>query len=160
MLFPPFRKVRERMGHPFSAASGENKYSEVFDVVQDLGIGPVLRADELAADFTLPVDDVGLGRTGGAEGQVALLRFIMDGEQVDMIVAEELVIGVDVVVEIDGKHNDLRQLLLEGDQRGQFFKAGSAPGGPEIEDQGFAAVIAEVDCLCAVDDGEVGSRFG
>ena len=90
-------------------------------------MSPVLGADEFAAYFTLTVDDVGFRRAGGAKGQITLLRFIVDGEQIDVVVDEKLVVGIDVVVEIYGKDNDLRHLFLQGNERGQLFKAWSAP---------------------------------
>ena len=103
----------------------------------------------------MAVDDVGLGGPSGAKGEVALLRLVADGEEVDVVVSQELTIRVDVVVEIDAEDDDLRHLLLEICQRGQFFKTRSAPGGPEIEDDDFAAIVGEMDGSGAVDDGEV-----
>jgi len=158
--FPPFALLR--MGHPGSWRCPYSKWVprfarnlKILEIVHDFGVGPVLRADELAADFALGVDDVGLGRAGGAEGEVAPLRFVVDGEQVDVVVDQELAIRRGIVVEIDAENDDLRHLLLQFDERGEFFKTGGAPGGPEIEDHDFAAVIAEADCSCAIDDGEV-----
>ena len=46
------------------------------------------------------------------------------------------------------------QLVLEGVQAGQFFDAGGAPGGPEVEHDDFAAKLGEVDGVLAVVDGE------
>jgi hypothetical protein len=133
---------------------------EIFEIVHDLGAGPVLWADELAADFSLTIDDVGFRRTGGAEGQIALLGFVVNGEQIDVIVDEVLAVSVDIVIEIDTENDELRHLLLEIDERGELFEAGSAPGSPEVENYYFAAVIVETDRLCAISDREVWSLFG
>jgi len=118
---------------------------QIFQVVHDFWVGPVLRADEFAADSALTVDDVGLGRAGGAEGEVTLLRFVVDCEQIDVIVDKVLAIRRDVVIEIDAKNDDLRHLFLQLDQRGKLLKAWSAPGCPEAEDNHFAVVVAEAD---------------
>lgn len=119
--------------------------SEVFQIIHDFGTGPVLWADEFAADFALAVDDVGFRGTGRAEGQIALLQLVVDGEEVDVIVGEELVIGGRIIIEVHTENDDLRHLLLESVERGQLFKTRRAPGCPKIEDHGFATVIAEVD---------------
>lgn len=133
---------------------------KVSEVVEDFRVGPVLRADEFAADFTLAVDDICLRGTGGTEGQVALLGFIVDGEKVDLVVGEKLMIGGGVIVKVHPENDDLRHLLLESIEGGKLFQARGAPGGPEIENNDFASIIAEVDGLCAIDDGEVRGSFG
>ena len=52
------------MGLVFTIQDG--RALEVAEVVEDLGAGPVLGADELAAEDALAIDDVGLGDLGGA----------------------------------------------------------------------------------------------
>ena len=133
---------------------------EIFQVVHDFGVGPVLRTDELAADFASAVDDVGFRRSRGPECEVALLRFVVDGEKVDVVIDEELAVGIGIIIEIDAENDDLRHLFLQIDERGKLLKAGRAPGGPEIEDHNFAAIIGEADGFCAIDDGEVRRLFG
>ncbi len=133
---------------------------QISQIIHDFGAGPVLRADELAPDFALAVDDVGFGRACGAKGEVALLRLIVDGEEVDVVVGEELVVGVDVVIEVHAENDDLRHLFLEIGERGQFLKAWGAPGSPEIEDDYFAVVVGEADGSGAVNNGEVWGRRG
>ena len=46
--------------------------------------------------------------------------------------------------------------MLHGEERGEFFDAGWAPGGPEIEQDYLAAVVSEVDAAGAVADLECG----
>lgn len=133
---------------------------KVSEVVEDFRVGPVLWADEFAADFTLAVNDICLRGAGSTEGQIALLGFIVDGEKVDLVVGEELMIGGGFIVKVHPENDDLRHLLLERIEGGKLFQAGGAPGGPEIENNDSAAIIAEVDCRCAIDNGEVRSSFG
>ena len=76
-----------------------------------------------------------------------------------MVVDEELMVRVDIVVEINRKNDDLGHLLLQINERGKFFKTGSTPRRPEIEDYNFSAVVCEADRSCAVNDGEIWGCF-
>jgi hypothetical protein len=46
-------------------------------------------------------------------------------------------------------------LLLELFEGGELFEAGSAPTGPEVEDDDAAAIVAEIDGAMAIVDGEL-----
>ena len=72
------------------------------------------------------------------------------------MVDEETLVGGGVVVGGDGDDLDGRKLLLKGFEAGKLFEAGSAPAGPEVEDDDTAAIVAEVDGVVAVGDGELG----
>ena len=132
------------------------RLSEIAEVVFDLGAGPVLRSDELTADAAGGIDDVGLGRAGGAVGKVGFLGEIEGHDHVaDVVVDEELMVGVGVGVEADGQHHHSRHLLLNLHERGQLFEAGWAPGGPEIQNHRLAAIAAQADGAALVVNGEV-----
>ena len=112
--------------------------SKAVEISSNLGAGPVLRSDELAADDSLAVDD---------------------GGQVDMMFNDEARIGGTIVVNADGENGEAGLLMMEREKRWHLLNAGSAPRCPEIEQDDLAAVIRQMNCGCAVGDGEVGSRF-
>lgn len=126
------------------------------EVVHDDRVGPVLRADELAAKDALAVDDVGLGNLDGAVEGVDALVGVADGDEVDVVLGEELVVNVGVLVHADRDDFEAGHLLVEREQAGKLFDAGRAPGGPEIEHDNVAAQLGEIDGVRAVGDGELG----
>ncbi len=132
------------------------KFGEEID---DLGAGPILCADELAADVAVSVDDVGFGDLDGAVERVDLLVGVTNGADVDVMLDEEAAIDVVVLIHADGDDGELGHFLLEGEEAGEFFDAGSAEGGPEVEDHDFAAEFCEVDGLGAVGHDELRGGF-
>jgi len=74
------------------------------------------------------------------------------------VVFDELAVGVLVDVDADGDDGDSLGLhaALHFDEGGDFFDAGSAPGGPEVEDDDLSAKLAEGDFVLGVLNGEVG----
>ncbi len=136
--------------------------SEVLQIVDDLGGGPVLSADEFAADDAVAVDDVGFGGAGGVKGGVGALGEVEDGSDAsDVVIDEVLAVGVGVGVEADGEDDDVGHAALEFDEGGEFFETGRAPAGPEIEDDDFALalVLAEAHGLRAVANDDGGGAF-
>jgi hypothetical protein len=61
-----------------------------------------------------------------------------------------------VAVDAEDGESLLRIFLLEGDEPGHLHAAGGAPGGPKVDEQGFAAVVAERDAMA----GEVAKHEG
>ena len=49
--------------------------------------------------------------------------------------------------------------MLEGQEAGELFDAGRAPGGPEVDDDDVATELAEVDGVRAFGEGELGGGF-
>ena len=129
---------------------------EAFEVVHDLGAGPGLGADELAAEDAVAVDDVGFGDEGGAVEGVDALFAVADGDEIDVVAGEELAIDGVILVGADADDGELGHLSLQVKEAGELFDAGGAPGGPEIEDDDAAAEAGEIDLLDAVADGEEG----
>jgi len=129
---------------------------ELAEVVEDLGVGPVLRGDELAAQDSFAVDDVGFGNFEGAVEVGDALRGIAQSKKIDVVVEQEGAIGGGVFILADGENGDLGHTVLQDQQAGQFFDAGHAPGGPEVEDNSVAAQAGERDGLAAVGEGELG----
>jgi hypothetical protein len=145
--------------HPDSSHGGA---SEILQVVDDFRGGPVLSADEFAADDAVAVDDVGFGGAGGVEGGVGALGEVEDGGDAgDVVIGDVLGIGVGVGIEADGEDDDVGQAALEIDEGGEFFETGRAPAGPEIEYDDFALglILAEADGLRAVADDDGGGVF-
>jgi hypothetical protein len=129
---------------------------EFAEVVEDLGAGPVLGGDELAAEDAARVDDVGFWDLDGAVEVGDTGGGVAQGEQIDVVVEEELPVDGRVFVLADGENGDLREAALESHEAGHLYDAGRAPGGPEVEDDDVAAEAGEVDVLRAVGEGEEG----
>ena len=127
----------------------------MFEVVDDRGAGPVLGGDELAAEVALAVDDVGLGYEFGAVEGGDLLAGVADGEEIDVVEVEEVLVGGGVLVPADGYYGEVGHLALEGEEAGQLFDAGGAVGGPEVEDYDAATELAEVDGAGGIADDEL-----
>jgi hypothetical protein len=147
----------------FEGVEGEattEAYSEVVQVVDDFGAGPVLGVDEFATEDSVAVDDVGLGDLDGAVEFGDLLVGVADGKQVDVVAGEEVLVGGGVLVPGDGDDVELGHLALEGEEAGEFFDAGGAVGGPEVEQDDVAAEFAEVGGVGAVADIELGCGGG
>ena len=130
------------------------------EVAGDLGAGPVLGVDELAAEEAVLVDDVGLGDLGSAVELVDAAVGVSDGGDLDVVIGEEATVDVVRLVHGDTDDGEVGHLLVEFEEARKFFDAGRAPGGPEIEDDGFAAKLSEVDGLFAVGDGELRGGLG
>ncbi len=81
-------------------------------VVHDLRAGPVLRADKLAPNDALAVDDVGFRRPRGAKGEIAALGGIECCAEDDVVVGQVLPVGGRILVKAYGQHNNPRHLLL------------------------------------------------
>jgi hypothetical protein len=103
----------------------------------------------------LPVDDEGLGRAGGSVGEVRLLGVVADDCHVcEVIVDDVLAIGRIVGIEADGEYDEVGDLSLKLHEGGEFLFAGRTPGGPEIQDHDFAAVLIEAYGLSRIMNGE------
>ncbi len=62
------------------------------------------------------INDVRLGRAGRTKGEIAALRFVVDGLKLYVVVGEELMVGSEVVVEVYAEDHDLGHLLLQSIQ--------------------------------------------
>lgn len=128
------------------------------DIGANLGAGPVLRAYEFAANDTISVDQVALGEDIASIALVAHLVAISDGEQVNVVVDEELVIDGGVFVGAHGEHNQLRHLMMQIDERRKLYEARRAPCCPEVEQDDLSSVSAKLHRLGVVANYEVGRR--
>lgn len=129
---------------------------EVLQVVEHLGVSPIHRADDFAADDTLAVDDVAFRWAVGAESVAGMICDVIDGGDAPEIVIDKiLAIGGLVGLEGDGEDDDVGHVFLELDEGWKLLEAGAAPTGPEIKDNDFAAVLSEADGLRTVVDDDV-----
>ncbi len=136
--------------------------SEVLEVVDDLGGGPVLGSDEFAADDAVAVDDVGFRRAGGVKGVVGLIGSVVDdGHVVEVVIDEVLAVVDGLGVKGDGDDDEVGDALLKLLHRRPLRGAVGAPAGPEIKDDDFALglILAEADGLGAVVDDDGGGVF-
>ena len=134
--------------------------SEIAQVVDDLGCGPVLGADEFAADDAVGVDDVSFRRACGVEGVAGLVGGVVDdGHVVKIVVGEVLAVVGGLGVEGDGDDDDVGYLLLKLLQGRPLGGTVNAPAGPEIEYDDFALVLFEADGLTTVADHDGGCAF-
>ncbi len=107
--------------------SKESKFGEV---VGDFGAGPILCSDELAPDDAVTVDDVGFRDHLGTVERVDATIRVADGEEIDVVLSEEVLIDIGILVGGDTDDRERRIAALEGEQAGEFFDAGGAPGCP------------------------------
>jgi len=125
-------------------------------------------------DGSVGIEDDGAGHdaaeaeagevVGGASGPDREVGCGRDVEAVEVGEDFRLVFGV---VDGDGDEADVGfavlsgPLLREGGEAGEFLLAGSAPGGPEIDDDNVAAEVGELLFRSAeVFEGEVGGAGG
>lgn len=85
---------------------------EALEVVGDLGAGPDLGSDELAAEDAIAIDDVGFGDLDGAVEGVDALVAVANGEEIDVVLEEEAAVDGVVLIGADADHGELRELLL------------------------------------------------
>lgn len=128
---------------------------QLAEIVDDLGAGPDLGADELAAEDAVAIEDVGFGDLGGSVESVDAGVGVADGTEIDVVLLEEAAVDAVVLIHADADDGEVGHLVLEGEEAGELFDAGRAPSGPEIEDDDLAAELGEVEALDAVGDGEV-----
>lgn len=130
---------------------------------------PIDGTDELSLNDAATIDDVGFrkfeGTVARCDGSIYALvssgAGIANGEQVDAMVFEKFVIGVGIIVHTHGENGNIGVLefLLHLDERGHFFDARRAPGGPEVQNDDLAAKLVKGNRMLAILDGESGGRL-
>jgi len=139
-------------------AFGEQRFGTLEAVQEgaDLGVGPVLGADEFAPDDALAIDDVGLRPHLGVKEPGGRFGGVAHGDEVDVAAGEELAVGIRVFVDADAEDGQIGVFVVQIEQGGQLLDAGRAPGGPEVDQDDFASIVGQMDAGGAVGDGEVG----
>ena len=129
---------------------------EALEVLANLGAGPILRADELAADDALAVNDVGFRPHIGVEKLGCAFAGIADGGEVNVAMEDKTAVGVGVLIDADSEDGEVGLVVVEGEQGGHFLNAGRAPRGPEVEQDDLATIAGEMDRRSSIGDGEIG----
>lgn len=143
---------KERPGQrPFGSETGKEG--------TDLGAGPILRADELAADDAFAVNDVAFGPHLGVVEIGGTLCGIAYGDEIYVMRGEKVRVGVGIVIDAYGKDDDAGHLVVEVKERGHFCHTGTTPCGPEVEQNNLSAIIGEMDAGIAIGEGEVRGRM-
>ena len=89
---------------------------QAFQISADFRIIPVLRADDLAADEALAVDDVSLRPAIGVVKLRRGLGRIADRNQVYMMADDKAAIIVRVFVDADSEDNDVGTVVVQLEQ--------------------------------------------
>lgn len=79
-----------------------NSPLESSEVLQYLGLAPIDRPDKFAPQNALAVDDVGFGKFEGTVEIIALLLGIANGEQVDLVGLQKILVCALVNVDAYG----------------------------------------------------------
>lgn len=132
---------------------------ETPQVVPDLRVGPVGCANKLAADNAVAVDDIGFRPHVGVKEACGTLIWIANRDQVNVAIADEVGVGAGVLIDTDSDNGDIRVFAMELEKRRQFFHAGTAPGGPEVEQNDLAPIVGKMDGRVTVRDGKVRCDF-
>src|SRR5579864_5929400 len=151
-----------------SEAAGSRIVGSTLLIIQELKnfilvVALIDKPDMLGCDAALPVDDE--VRRKGIDTAVKLRHFLSADHDavVDLVRGD---VGPDrlpsVIVEGDAQHGEVAVLifLLELDEPGDLNLAGSAPGGPEVQQHDFSAIVRQVDGRSAsVRERESGRRL-
>ena len=125
--------------------SGFARGLQALEVGANLGAGPVLLADEFAADDAVAVDHVGLGPLVGVVELGCALVGVADSDQVHMAANKKAAVGVRIFVDADGEDGQIGLIAVEFEERGQFDDARLALTPPEIEQDNFASIVGQMD---------------
>ena len=141
-------------------AKGSATASEqAIDLLQHLGGIPNLIGDEFFDYFAVAIDQVAFGILDCAVPEVDFLVGVAGGEVGERGALEEGFVELLVLIDADTEDDEAfgSQLCFEVVEAGDFFDAGRAPGGPEVEEQDFAAEVAGGDDFAGIGgDAEIG----
>src|SRR6185437_12734049 len=134
------------------ATRSANRQSKIVNLqftqeVHDLRLIPVHRANELAPQNASPVNDVGLGKLESAVKRITLLVRVADGQEIHLVILEELPVSVTVHVHANAHHlyTAILEFGLQLLERRQLLNAGRTPGGPEVQHHDLFAQIMQAD---------------
>jgi hypothetical protein len=136
-----------------------DRASELAQKIHDLRLAPVHRADKLASDYSVAIDDIGLWNLESPIQPATFLVDVADGGEVNLVGGQEFVIRLAIGVPADPEnHNALvLQPLLQLLERGRLFDAGRAVASPEVQHHDLAAKVGEANFAIGILNREVGS---
>jgi hypothetical protein len=123
----------------------ESSHLKAVEIADNLGAGPLLGAHELAANDSLAVNDIGFRPHIRVKEIRRRLRGIADSDQVDVMANDKGRVGGGIVVDADGKNDEIGILMMKREERRQFLDARRAPAGPEVEQDNLAAIAGQVN---------------
>lgn len=129
------------------------------EVVADLGVGPVGVANDLAADDSLSINDVGLGPSFGVVELGGGLLGVAYADEIDVMTGEKPAVSGWILVNADCEDCELRMIVLKLKESRYLLNTRRAPCGPEIQQYNAATITGEVDGGGAIGNGEVRSDF-
>jgi hypothetical protein len=126
--------------------------------IHDLRLAPFHRADKLAANDPIAIDDVGFRPLESTVEVAGFLVRITYRGKVYLVVFQELMVGIAVNVHTDSQDRDplVLEALLKLHQRGHFLHTRRAPRSPEVEEYDLPVEVAQGDFAVGVLDCEVG----
>ena len=130
--------------------------SKAVQIIADLGAGPVLRADEFAADDAVAVDQVGFRPHVGVVELRCGLRWVAHRDEIDVMTDKETGIGSGIVVDADGEDGQGGHLVVQFEERRQLLEARGALAPPEVEQDDIAAIAGQMHGGGAVGDRKIG----
>lgn len=128
---------------------------ELLQVSHNFGAGPVLCRNEFAAQNAIFIDDIALWDLKRAIQPVYTGCGVANGNKVDVVLSKEPMVDVLILVLADGDDDNIGHLAMKLDKAGQLNNAWRAPGGPEIENDGVPAELAQFNSPGAIAYGKV-----
>lgn len=125
----------------------------------NLRVGPVGVADDLAADNSLAIDDVGFRPALSLVEPGSVLVGVADAGQVDVMAREKAAVSGRIFIDADGEDSEIGTIVLKLEESWNLLHAGWTPGGPEIEQDDAAAIAGEMNGGGSVGDCEIGGDF-
>ena len=97
--------------------------------------GPILRTNDFAVDAAVAVDDVGVGKHGGAILEWNIARRITESGKTQVVSHAEFLVSIFVLINRDAENGAATRLdlTLELIERGRLIDAGRAPSRPKIQ---------------------------
>ena len=127
--------------------------------IHDLRLAPFNGTNKFAAHDAIAIDDVGLGPLEGTINRTGLLVRITHGQEVYLVVLQELVVSIAINIDADADDSYalILKALLQLHQRRHLLYAGRAPRSPKVQDHDFSVEFAKCDLAVGILDHKVGS---
>jgi hypothetical protein len=127
--------------------------------IDDLRLTPFHRADKLAPNDAIAIDNIGFRPLESTVEVAGFLVRITYGWEVYLVVFQELMVGIAINVHTNSQDSYalVLEALLQLHQRGHFLHTRRAPGSPEVEEYDLPVEVAQCDFAVGVLDRELGS---
>lgn len=120
----------------------------------------MLGTNELAENLSGAVNHVGLRRACGTVKLFELVIVVVDGQEIELVVAKEALVGAVRIIVTDGQDCDfVSHAALQPVQIRNFFDAWGAPGGPQVQEDNLTAIVVQRNRVIGIVESKVRSRF-